>query len=142
MPRVRLYLARTWIRMPTYLRWQLLPLPLLIPFRKPSTPSSFKARRRYNRSSCRPTLPRKTAPVWLLVFKLLERTAKGFTWVGSVLLLVGIAANWRTFLRPEHLALLAMNFLLLVVSGIRYRSAGLDLRYFMPMVIVGLPWMV
>jgi 4-amino-4-deoxy-L-arabinose transferase-like glycosyltransferase len=83
----------------------------------------------------------KTSPVWLLTFKLLERTAKGFTWVGSLLLLVGIAAHWRTFLRPEHLVLLAMNVLLLVVSGIRYRSAGLDLRYFMPMVIVGLPWM-
>ena len=85
--------------------------------------------------------PEKSAPLWLLTFKLMERAAKGFTWVGSVLLLFGIAANWRTFLRPEHLALLAMNILLLVVSGIRYRSAGLDLRYFMPMVIVGLPWM-
>ena len=83
----------------------------------------------------------KSAPLWLLTFKLMERAAKGFTWVGSVLLLLGIAANWRTFLRPEHLVLLAMNVLLLVVSGIRYRSAGLDLRYFMPMVIVGLPWM-
>jgi 4-amino-4-deoxy-L-arabinose transferase-like glycosyltransferase len=83
----------------------------------------------------------KTAPLWLLTFKLLERTAKGFTWVGSLLLLIGIAANWRTFLRPEHLTMLAMNVVLLIVSGIRYRSAGLDLRYFMPMVIVGLPWM-
>jgi 4-amino-4-deoxy-L-arabinose transferase-like glycosyltransferase len=85
--------------------------------------------------------PEKSAPLWLLTFKLLERAAKGFTWVGSLLLLFGISAHWRTFLRPEHLALLAMNLLLLVVSGIRYRSAGLDLRYFMPMVIVGLPWM-
>ncbi len=83
----------------------------------------------------------KSAPLWLLIFKLMERAAKGFTWVGSVLLLVGIAAKWRTFLRPEHIVLLIMNVLLLIVSGIRYRSAGLDLRYFMPMVIVGLPWM-
>ena len=34
-----------------------------------------------------------------------------------------------------------MNLLLLVISRIRYWTAGLDLRYFMPMVIVGIPWM-
>jgi hypothetical protein len=88
-----------------------------------------------------PAPAEKSASRLLLAFKLLERAAKGFTWVGCVLLLAGIGFAWRTFLRPEHLTLLAMNLLLLVVSGIRYRSAGLDLRYFMPMVIVGLPWM-
>ena len=46
-----------------------------------------------------------------------------------------------TFLRSKHLTLLAMNVLLLTISGIRYKTLGLDLRYFMPMVIVGLPWM-
>ena len=85
--------------------------------------------------------PEKTASRWMLAYMLTERLAKGFTWVGSVLLLIGIAYNWRTFLRPEHLALLAMNAALLVISGLRYRTAGLDLRYFMPIVIVGLPWM-
>ncbi len=89
-----------------------------------------------------PAVPReKSLSPWVLTFKLLERLAKGLTWVGSVLLLIGIASGWRTFLRPEHLTLLAMNVMLLIVSGIRYRSAGLDLRYFMPLVIVGLPWM-
>jgi hypothetical protein len=83
----------------------------------------------------------RSFPGWLLIFKLLERLAKGFTWVGCVLLLAGICVTWRTFVRPEHLTLLVMNLLLLVVSGIRYRTAGLDLRYFMPVVIVGLPWM-
>ncbi len=89
-----------------------------------------------------PAEPREKAlSFWVLAFKLLERSAKGATWIGGLLLLVGIVSGWRTFLRAEHLTLLAMNLLLLIVSGIRYRSAGLDLRYFMPLVIVGLPWM-
>lgn len=89
-----------------------------------------------------PAVPKEKAfSSGVLTFKLLERVAKGLTWVGSLLLLIGIVAGRRVFLRPEHLTLLAMNVLLLVVSGIRYRSAGVDLRYFMPMVIVGLPWM-
>ena len=61
--------------------------------------------------------------------------------MGSVLLLVGLACGWRIFLRPEHLTLFCMNLLLLLISRIRYWTAGLDLRYFMPMVIVGVPWM-
>jgi hypothetical protein len=83
----------------------------------------------------------QSTPSWLLTFKLLERMAKGHTWVGSFLLLAGLASAWRIFLRPEHLTLLCMNLLLLAISWVRYRTAGLDLRYFMPMVIVGLPWM-
>ena len=34
-----------------------------------------------------------------------------------------------------------MNLLLLLVARIRYWTFGLDLRYFMPIVIVGTPWM-
>ena len=85
--------------------------------------------------------PEQSTPSWILTFKLLERLAKGCTWVGSFLLLVGLACGWRIFLRPEHLTLFCMNLLLLVISRIRYWTAGLDLRYFMPMVIVGVPWM-
>ena len=81
--------------------------------------------------------PEQSTPSWILTFKLLERLAKGFTWVGSFLLLVGLACAWRIFLRPEHLTLFCMNLLLLVISRIRYWTSGLDLRYFMPMVIVG-----
>ena len=85
--------------------------------------------------------PEQIAPGWKLTFKLLERLAKAFTWVGAVLLLIGLIGSWRIFLRPEHLTLFGMNLLLLVIARIRYWSAGLDLRYFMPIVIVGLPWM-
>ena len=85
--------------------------------------------------------PEQSMPSWILTFKLLERLLKGCTWVGSLLLLVGLACSWRTFLRPEHLTLFGMNLLLVVVSRIRYWGAGLDLRYFMPIVIVGVPWM-
>jgi hypothetical protein len=85
--------------------------------------------------------PEQSTPGWLLTFKFLERLAKGCTWIGSFLLLVGLACGWRIFLRPEHLTLFCMNLLLLAISRIRYWTGGLDLRYFMPMVIVGVPWM-
>jgi hypothetical protein len=85
--------------------------------------------------------PELSTPGWILTFKLVERLAKGCTWVGGLLLLVGLACGWRIFLRPEHLTLLCSNLLLLVITRIRYGTAGLDLRYFMPMVIVGVPWM-
>ena len=85
--------------------------------------------------------PEQSTPHWILTFKLLERLAKGCTWVGSVLLLVGLACGWRIFLRPEHLTLFCMNLLLLLISRIRYWTSGLDLRYFMPIVIVAVPWM-
>ena len=68
-----------------------------------------------------PAEPREKAlSFWVLAFKLLERSAKGATWIGGLLLLVGIVSGWRNFLRAEHLTLLAMNLLLLIVSGIRY----------------------
>ncbi len=85
--------------------------------------------------------PELTTPSWTLNFKLLERLAKACTWVGSALLLVGLVCGWRVFLRPEHLTLLGMNLLLLIVSRIRYGISGLDMRYFMPTVIIGVPWM-
>jgi len=85
--------------------------------------------------------PEQSTPGWILTFKLLERVAKGYTWLGSSLLLAGLVCGWRVFLRPEHLTLLCMNLLLLSIARIRYWASGLDLRYFMPMVIVSLPWM-
>ncbi len=88
-----------------------------------------------------PIPPEQSRPGWVLTFKLLERLVKAYTWVGSVLLLVGLVCGWRIFLRPEHLTLFCMSLCLLVVSRIRYWAAGLDLRYFMPMVIVGAAWM-
>jgi hypothetical protein len=85
--------------------------------------------------------PEQSASSWTLTFKLLERMAKACTWVGSLLLLIGLLRAWRILLRPEHLTLFCMNLLLLVISRIRYGTMGLDLRYFMPLVIVGVPWM-
>ncbi len=88
-----------------------------------------------------PLPPEQSAPAWIVTFKFLERLAKGCTWVGSVLLLVGLVYGWRIFLRPEHLTLFCMSLFLLVIARMRYWAAGLDLRYFMPVVIVGVPWM-
>jgi hypothetical protein len=85
--------------------------------------------------------PEQATPSWTLTFKLLERLVKGCTWAGGFLLLAGLVCGWRILLRPEHLALLCMNLILILISRIRYWTLGLDLRYFMPIVIVGVPWM-
>ncbi|MGO9107647.1 MAG: glycosyltransferase family 39 protein [Thermoguttaceae bacterium] len=84
--------------------------------------------------------PERSAPSWTLTFKLLERLVKGCTWVGSLLLLVGLVCGWRILLRSEHLTLFCMSLALLAITRIRYWTGGLDLRYFMPVVIVGVPW--
>jgi len=86
-------------------------------------------------------LPERAMPSWILTFKLLERVVKACTWIGGLLLLIGMARAWRILLRPEHLTLVCMNLLLLLISRIRYGTVGLDLRYFMPLVIVGAAWM-
>ena len=85
--------------------------------------------------------PERAIPNWTLTFKLLERLVRGCTWAGGFLLLVGLVCGWRILLRPEHLVLLCMNLLLILISRIRYSTLGLDLRYFMPIVIIGVPWM-
>jgi hypothetical protein len=77
----------------------------------------------------------------LMNWRVAERFIKGFTYVGSVLTLIGVLSCWRVFLRREHLTLMAMSLLLLVGIRIRYAQAGLDIRYFLPMVFVALPWM-
>ncbi len=86
--------------------------------------------------------PEQSMPGWVLTFKFMERVAKACTWIGCLLLLVGLARAWRIFLRPEHLVLCGMNLSLLLISRIRYATVvGLDFRYFMPLVIIAVPWM-
>jgi len=66
---------------------------------------------------------------------------RSYTWVGGALLLFGLACGWRVFFRGEHLALLVMNLSFLAITRIRYGIAGIDQRYFMPIVILSVPWM-
>ena len=73
--------------------------------------------------------------------KLAIRLVKGFTCVGGLLALVGLCNGWRLLFRRDHLALLLMNMLLLATIRIRYSQAGIDIRYFLPTVLVALPWM-
>ena len=79
-------------------------------------------------------------PSWRLNFRMFELLVKANTTVGGILLLVGLICGRRTFLRPEHLVLFCMSMLWLIISRIRFWTAGLDLRYFMPLVIISLPW--
>jgi hypothetical protein len=76
-----------------------------------------------------------------LNWRFAQRMVRGYTYVGGLLLLVGIASHWRLALRRDHLALGVMNILLLALIRIRFGQAGLDIRYFMPLVLVALPWM-
>ena len=73
--------------------------------------------------------------------KLVERLVRALTYVGGALLLLGLGSCWRLLLRREHLVVAGMNLLLLSLIRIRFPQAGLDLRYFMPLVLVSLPWM-
>ena len=68
------------------------------------------------------------------------RLVKGLTYLFMILMFIGIGSSWRVFLRREHLVIFAMNVLLLASIRIRYAQAGIDIRYFMPIVLVGLPW--
>jgi hypothetical protein len=86
-------------------------------------------------------MPEVSTPSWKLTLRHLERLVKSCTWVGGALLLIGLVCGWRVFFRPEHLTLLCLSVSLLVVTRIRYGIAGIDQRYFMPVVILGMPWM-
>jgi hypothetical protein len=85
--------------------------------------------------------PEMTTPSWKLTLRLLEGLAKSCTWVGGLLLLIGLTRGWRILIRPEHLALLGLTAALLLVTRIRSGIAGFDQRYFMPIVILSIPWM-
>ena len=72
--------------------------------------------------------------------KLAIRLVKGFTYVGGLLTLIGLCCGWRLLFRRDHLTLLLLNVLLLTMIRIRYSQAGLDIRYFLPTVLIALPW--
>jgi 4-amino-4-deoxy-L-arabinose transferase-like glycosyltransferase len=73
--------------------------------------------------------------------KLLIRLVRGYTYVGGLLTLLGMFVGWRVVLRREHLVLLLMGLILLAMIRVRYVLAGIDIRYFMPIVLLSLPWM-
>jgi hypothetical protein len=93
------------------------------------------------RGATSPTTASGDIPPAALNRKLILRMVRGYTYVGGLLLLVGIASHWRLALRRDHLVLGVMNVLLLALIRIRFGQAGLDIRYFMPLVLVALPWM-
>jgi len=76
-----------------------------------------------------------------LVGKLGSRVAKSFTYTYGLLLLIGLWKGWRVFLRRDQQALFAMNLLLLAAITLRNSLDGIDIRYFLPIVIVGAPYM-
>ena len=73
--------------------------------------------------------------------KMAGRLIKAYTYVGGLLTLFGVLGHWRLILRRDHLPLALMNLALLATIHIRYSQAGLDLRYFMPIMLISLPWM-
>lgn len=93
------------------------------------------------RGSASPATAPGDIPSATLNRKFVERMVRGYTYVGGLLLLVGIASHWRLALRRDHLVLGVMSVLLLALIRIRFGQAGLDIRYFMPLVLLALPWM-
>lgn len=77
----------------------------------------------------------------VLTRKLILRLVKGYSYVFGLLTVVGIGRAWRIYPRAEHQALLLMSILLLVIVWVRYTQANIDVRYFLPMVLVSFPWM-
>ena len=75
-----------------------------------------------------------------LVGKVGSRLAKAFTYACLILGAIGLW-NWRrVFLRREHQAVFVMNLLLLVAIAARNSLDGIDIRYYLPIVIVSLPF--
>ena len=76
-----------------------------------------------------------------LIRKMGIRLVKTYTYAWGLVALIGVAMWWRVYFRGEHQALLLMSLLLLTAIYIRYTRAEIDIRYFLPMVLVSFPWM-
>lgn len=74
--------------------------------------------------------------------KVLLRLIKAYTYSCGVLTLVGLCC-WRyDTLRRDHLPLMLQNLLLMaLIWGYYWVHGGIDIRYFLPIVIVSLPYM-
>lgn len=76
-----------------------------------------------------------------LIRKLVLRWLKAFSYVYALLGVMGMSIWWRIFFRRDHGALPFMGVLLLTAVAIRYSQVELDIRYFLPLVMLALPWM-
>lgn len=76
-----------------------------------------------------------------LARQILVRAVKGFTYVGTFLTLCGVLSYRRLTSKPENLPIWLMCLGLTAMIWVRYQRAGLDIRYFLPMVILLTGWM-
>lgn len=77
-----------------------------------------------------------------LLVKLLTRCVKAHTYAYMLLALVGLARWWRTYLRADQRGLALFTLAVLIVLGVHFRRHQIDeMRYFLPMVLAGLPYM-
>ncbi len=69
------------------------------------------------------------------------RIAKSFTYPYGLFILIGLARWRRVFFRSDHQVLFLHNVLLfLAIWAYESSSGGIDLRYFLPILIIGLPY--
>ena len=88
--------------------------------------------------------PRHGFPIWdvlELARKVVGRLFKAFTYAYCPLAVIGLWCWRRVFFRPEHQAIFTMNVLLMVAIGVRHSLDGIDIRYYLPIVIVSTPFM-
>lgn len=77
-----------------------------------------------------------------LVVSLLLRCVKAHTYAYMLLALVGLGCCWRVYLRPDQRGLALFTLTILVVLGLHFRRNEIDeMRYFLSMILVGLPYM-
>lgn len=73
--------------------------------------------------------------------KLAVRYFKAYTYAYGFLGLVGMWGWWRVYFRREHQTLLLMGLSLIAAIWVRYSQVKLDVRYFLPIVLISFPWM-
>jgi hypothetical protein len=92
-----------------------------------------------------PALGAETPPAEWTSFtfnrKLVLRLLKSYTYIAALLTVCGLCAWWRVFLRRDHQTLFLASLLLVALVRIRYSQSGLDIRYFLPLVVLATPWM-
>ncbi len=98
-----------------------------------STPASPQGQ------ATKPRLP-EVSVGFTLARKLGIRLVKAYTYAFGILLLGGIWVWRKTYARSDHLVPALMSIIWLVAVWIRYFQSGIDIRYFMPIVLVSLPW--
>ncbi len=77
----------------------------------------------------------------VLMEKTAVRLVKMYSYAFGFVALCGVWGQRRMYVRFEHLVLLGMSLVLFGMVAIRLSVTRIDLRYYVPMILVSFPWM-